>query len=298
MAIMRWKNARQSQNVDDRRGKHGGKSVMGGGIMVLLMALFAIFIQKKPVQQVVQETMQRQQQSGEQQLAYEPTPEEQELAAFTRVVLAYTEDVWKNIYPQMALKYRGSRPQYEEPVLVLFSGVTPTACGTGQAGMGPFYCPGDNQVYIDVSFFNELEEKFDAPGDFAQAYVIAQEVGHHIQNLLGISNQVQSQRQRLSKEAYNRLSVKQELQADYLAGVWAHHTQRQFDVLQRGDIEEGIRAAMAVGDDTIQRKATGRVVPENFTHGSSEQRIRWFTMGLRSGDPVAHSPFELDDQQL
>ena len=266
--------------------------------MVLLMALFAFFIQKKPVQQVVQETMQRQQQIGQQQVAYEPTPEEQELAAFTRVVLAYTEDVWKNIYPQMARKYRGSRPQYEEPVLVLFSGVTPTACGTGQAGMGPFYCPGDNQVYIDLSFFNELEEKFDAPGDFAQAYVIAHEVGHHLQNLLGISNQVQSQRQRLSREAYNRLSVKQELQADYLAGVGAHHTQRQFDVLQRGDIEEGIRVAMAVGDDTIQRKATGRVVPENFTHGSSEQRLRCFTMGLKSGDPVGHSPFELDDQQL
>ena len=294
---MRWKNARQSQNVDDRRGKRGGK-VMGGGFMVILMALFAIFIQKKPVQQVVQETMQRQQQSGQGQGAYTPTPEEEELAAFTRTVLAFTEDVWRNIYPQMARQYRGAMPQYEEPVLVLFSGQTPTACGTGQSGMGPFYCPGDNQVYIDLSFFNELEEKFDAPGDFAQAYVIAHEVGHHIQNLLGISRQVQSKRQQVSKVEGNRLSVKQELQADYLAGVWAHHTQRQFDVLQRGDIDEGIRAAMAVGDDTIQRKATGRVITDNFTHGSADQRIRWFTMGLKSGDPVAHSPFELADHQL
>lgn len=294
---MRWKNARQSQNVDDRRGKRG-KKVMGGSLGVILLALFAIFIQKKPFQQVVQETMQRQQQSGQPQGEYVPTPEEQELAAFTRTVLALTEDVWNNLYPQMARSYRGARPRYEEPVLVLFSGVTPTACSTGQAAMGPFYCPGDNQVYIDLSFFDELEKKFEAPGDFAQAYVIAHEVGHHIQNLLGISRQVQSQRQRLSKQAYNRLSVKLELQADYLAGVWAYHTQRQFDVLQRGDIEEGIKAAMAVGDDTIQRRATGRIVPENFTHGTSEQRIRWFTIGLKSGDPVGHSPFEMDDREL
>ncbi len=294
---MRWKNARQSQNVDDRRGKRSGK-VMGGGIGAIIMALIAIFILKQDPAAVLEQTMSASSGGAQQATDYVPTAEEEELAAFTRTVLAFTEDVWKNIYPQMARKYRGSRPQYEEPVLVLFSGVTPTACGTGQAAMGPFYCPGDNQVYIDLSFFDELDKKFEAPGDFAQAYVIAHEVGHHIQNLLGISRQVQSQRQRLSKEAYNRLSVKLELQADYLAGVWAHHTQRQFKVLQRGDIAEGIQAAMAVGDDTIQRRATGRIVPENFTHGTSEQRIRWFTMGLKSGDPVAHSPFEMDDGQL
>ena len=164
--------------------------------------------------------------------------------------------------------------------------------------MGPFYCPGDSQVYIDLGFFDELEKKFDAPGDFAQAYVIAHEVGHHIQNLLGISREVQKQHNRISKEQYNRLSVRQELQADYLAGVWAHHTQRQFNALERGDIDEGIRAAMAVGDDTIQKKATGRIVPEAFTHGSADQRVRWFTMGMRSGDPTAHNPFEVDFNQL
>ena len=292
---MRWKNSRQSQHVDDRRGKGGGK-VMGGGIGAIIMALIAIFILKRDPMTVVQETMSSS--SAQKAAEYVPTPEEEELAEFTKTVLAFTEDVWKNVYPQMAQRYRGARAQYEEPVLVLFSGVTPTACGTGESGMGPFYCPGDNQVYIDLAFFEELEQKFDAPGDFAQAYVIVHEVGHHVQNLLGISNQVQSQRQRISQEEYNRLSVRQELQADYLAGVWAHHTQRQFDVLQRGDIDEGIRAAMAVGDDTIQRRSSGRVVPEAFTHGSADQRIRWFTMGLKSGDPVAHSPFDLPYEQL
>lgn len=227
---MRWKNARQSQNIDDRRRKRSGKA-MGGGIGAIIMALIAIFVFEKDPAMVMQEAMSARSGSAQQAADYVPTPEEEELAAFTSVVLAFTEDVWKNIYPQMTRKYQGAIKNYEEPVLVLFSGVTQTACGTGQAGMGPFYCPGDNQVYIDLNFFTELEQKFDAPGDFAQAYVIAHEVGHHIQNLLGISNQVQSRRQQLSKEQGNRLSVKLELQADYLAGVWAHHVQRDFNVL-------------------------------------------------------------------
>ena len=268
---MRWKNARHSQNVDDRRGRGRGKA-MGGGIGVIIMALIAIFVFDEGPAMVMQEAMSAKGGGAQQAADYVPTPEEEELAAFTSVVLAFTEDVWRNIFPQMTRKYQGAIEQYEEPVLVLFSGVTQTACGKVQAGMGPFYCPGDNQVYIDLNFFTELEQKVDAPGDFGQAYVIAHEVGHHIQNLLGISNQEQSRRQQLSKEQGNRLSVKFELQADYLAGVWAHHAQRDFNVLQRGDIDEGIRAAMAVGDDTIQRKATGQVITGNFTHGSADQR--------------------------
>lgn len=272
---------------------------MVSGIMVILGALFAIFIEKKPVQQVIQETMQRSQQSG-QQGDYTPPPEEEELSAFTRTVLAFTEDVWDRVYPELARQYtdQGAPARYEKPTLVLFSGMTQTACGQEQAGMGPFYCPGDNQVYIDLGFFDELEKKFDARGDFAQAYVIAPEVGHHVQNLLGISRQVQSQRNRISEAQYNRLSVRQELQADYLAGVWADHTQKEFKVLQRGDIDEGIRPAMTVGDDTIQRKATGRVVTEAFSHGSADQRIQWFTMGLKSGDPTANDPFQASFESL
>lgn len=305
---MRWRNARRSENVEDRRGKRGGGKVMGGGLMAIVLLVLGMFFKDSPIFQMFSQTVQSQQTQGASSAGgsedYVATPEEQELAEFTKTVLAFTEDVWTNVYPQLANKYRQawpqykSRPQYEVPKLVLFSGSTPTACGTGQSGMGPFYCPGDSKVYIDLGFFDELEKKFDAPGDFAQAYVIAHEVGHHIQNLLGISRQVQSQHNRIPKEEYNRLSVRQELQADYFAGVWANHTQRQFKVLQRGDIDEGIRAAMAVGDDTIQRKATGRIVPENFTHGSADQRIRWFTMGMRSGDPAAHNPFEVSFNQL
>ena len=297
---MRWKNARQSRNIDDRRGQGGRRVAMGGGLLGIIMLILGMFFKDSPLVQqllqVAQPSAQQAASSGGQE--YVPTPEEEELAAFTKTVLAFTEDVWEGLYPSIARRYQGARPTYEFPTLVLFSGSTPTACGTGQSAMGPFYCPGDNQVYIDLGFFKELESKFDAPGDFAQAYVIAHEVGHHVQNLLGISRQVQSQRGRISKEQYNRLSVRQELQADYLAGVWAHHTQRQWKVLERGDIEEGIRAAMAVGDDTIQRKATGRVVPEAFTHGSADQRIHWFTAGLKSGDPVAHNPFDLPFEQL
>ncbi len=290
---MRWKNARQSRNIDDRRGQRR-RMAIGGGFLGILMLILGMFFKDSPLFQMFQQVAQpaAQQASSGGGGDYVPTPEEEELAAFTKTVLAFTEDVWQRLYPQLAQRYEGARPQYEYPTLVLFSGSTPTACGTGDSAMGPFYCPGDNQVYIDLAFFNELEQKFNAPGDFAQAYVIAHEVGHHIQNLLGISRLVQSQRNRISKQQYNRLSVRQELQADYLAGVWAHHTQQQFDVLQRGDIEEGIQAAIAVGDDTIQRQATGRVVPEAFTHGSAEQRVRWFTKGLRSGDPNAHNPFE------
>ncbi len=295
---MRWKDARRSQNVEDRRrGRSRGRRPLGG-VGLIVVAAVAIFLWNESPDEVIQEVRERLAELPVGGSVYEPTLAEEELAEFTRTVLAFTEDVWATIYGQVAPSYRGARPRYQEPTLVLFSGVTPTACGRGEAGMGPFYCPGDSQVYIDLAFFNELETKFEAPGDFAQAYVIAHEVGHHVQNLLGVSGQVHAQQSRVSQEEYNRLSVRLELQADYFAGVWAHHAQGALDVLQEGDLEEGIRAAMAVGDDTIQRQATGRVVPEAFTHGSAEQRIRWFLLGFESGDPAAHSPFEMAYERL
>ncbi len=281
---MRWKNARRSKNIDDRRGKGGGLAI-GGGIGGIIMALIAIFLFKQDPAQVMQGGM-----SGQTVGDYKPTPEEEELAEFSKTVLAFTEDIWDQVYPVMARHREYDTPikQYEHPTMVFYSGKTPTRCGTGDAAMGPFYCPGDNQVYIDLTFFKELKEKFQAPGDFAQAYVIAHEVGHHIQNLLGLSRKVQSQR---GAGNYKQLQVRLELQADYLAGVWANRAQREFNILERGDIEEGLQAAFAVGDDTIQTRARGYAVPDSFTHGSAEQRIRWFRLGLETGDPLAHNPF-------
>jgi len=199
-------------------------------------------------------------------------------------VLADTEDVWGPIFQQGGGAYR-------EPRLVLFRGAVPTACGTGQAAMGPFYCPGDQKVYIDLSFYDQLKNQLGAPGDFAQAYVIAHEVGHHVQHLLGISGQVEQMRGRVSQVAYNRLSVKLELQADCLAGVWAHHADQQRQILEQGDIEEAMNAAAKIGDDALQRAQTGQVVPDSFTHGTSAQRQRWFRTGLQSGSVQACDTF-------
>jgi predicted metalloprotease len=202
-------------------------------------------------------------------------PANDEQTRFMRVVLKDTEDTWNSIF-------RSNGQQYEEPTLVLFSGATNTACGLGQSAMGPFYCPGDRQVYLDTSFFDELAQRFGAPGDFAQAYVIAHEIGHHVQNLLGLSDRVQSARQRVSEAEGNALSVRLELQADCYAGVWGHYA-AQHDLLEPGDAEEGLRAAASIGDDRLQQQGQGRVVPESFTHGSSEQRVSWLRRGLESG---------------
>ena len=272
-----------------------------GGLGTIIIALIAIFVLKKDPSEVLQ--MATQQQGGGASLeagSYTPeSPEEREMAEFTSTVLAYTEDVWEQLYPRAASVHRGARPQYEFPKLVLFSGFVQSACGNTSAAVGPFYCPADSKVYIDLAFYDELKRKFGAPGDFAQAYVIAHEVGHHVQNLLGVSNKVHQLRQRArSEEEANRLSVRQELQADFFAGVWAHQGQRRFNFLERGDLEEGITAAKAVGDDMIQKKAQGYVVEEAFTHGSAEQRIRWFTLGLESGDPTSHDPFSVPYEQL
>ncbi|MEM9357267.1 MAG: neutral zinc metallopeptidase [Pseudomonadota bacterium] len=212
---------------------------------------------------------------GNQRQSNTPRPDDQ-LASFTKKVLADTEDVWGRVFKSFGQRYR-------EPKLVLFSGATSTACGRGQAAMGPFYCPLDQKIYIDLSFYRELRQRFEAPGDFAQAYVIAHEVGHHVQTLLGIATKVQQMKQRSSKRVANQIQVRMELQADCLSGVWANLNHQLKNRLEPGDIEEGLRAASAIGDDMIQRRTTGRVVPDAFTHGSSEQRVRWFRKGYRSG---------------
>jgi predicted metalloprotease len=201
---------------------------------------------------------------------------EKQLTEFVSVVLADTEDTWNQLFRQMG-------ENYQEPKLVLFSGAVQSACGFAQAAMGPFYCPGDQKVYIDLSFYNDLKHRHHAPGDFAQAYVIAHEVGHHIQTLLGISQEVQKAKRRLSKTQANALSVRQELQADCLAGVWANHADRARNIIEEGDVEEALNAATAIGDDRLQQQSQGRIVPESFTHGSSAQRVRWFTNGLKTG---------------
>ena len=205
------------------------------------------------------------------------TPEENAKADFVRAVLGETEDVWREQFARLGATY-------QEPTLVLFSGVVQSACGTAQSAMGPFYCPGDRKVYLDMSFFDELSRRFGAPGDFAAAYVIAHEVGHHVQNLMGTTDKMQALRGRMSQAEYNQLSVRLELQADFYAGVWAHQAQKARKILEAGDIEEGLNAASAIGDDRLQRRTQGHVVPDAFTHGSSQQRVRWFRKGLETGD--------------
>ena len=296
--IMRLDKIKRSSNVDDRRRMSGGKKA-AGGLGAIVMALIAIFVFKKDPAQTLAElaSTQKQGAASSVQSDRELTPEEKEMEEFVSKVLKLTEDVWEEIYPYAAREY--NRPTtYEKPKLVLFAGRVNSACGLADSGMGPFYCPGDKQVYIDLDFYGELERKFKAPGDFAQAYVLAHEVGHHVQKLLGFSDFVHKKRQTVSKEEYNRLSVRLELQADYFAGVWANRAQKSFNILERGDLEEGLRAASAVGDDTIQKRAQGYVVPESFTHGSAEQRIRWFRKGLETGDPLAHNPFDVAYEDL
>jgi predicted metalloprotease len=279
---MRWKSGRRSENVEDRRGQRagGGMRVGGkGGLGVIVLALVAMYFGVDP--RIVMQGAEILGGTGgpQQTTRSQPIPAGQDEAAdFTKVVLGDTEDTWKVLFQQQLNR------RYKEPTLVLFTGSTQSACGLGQAAMGPFYCPADQQVYIDLSFFRDLQTRFKAPGDFAQAYVIAHEVGHHIQTLLGISEQVARQRQRVSETEGNKLSVRQELQADCLAGVWANHAHKARNILESGDIEEGLNAATAIGDDRLQKQSRGYVTPESFTHGTSAQRVRWFKTGLESGD--------------
>ncbi len=280
---MRLDDERESDNIEDRRGDGagfggggGGRFAFGGrhiGVGTIVIALVAMYFGVDPSvvlngAPTAMETPQTE--------AHAPPANDAD-ARFVSKILADTEDTWKDIFAQ-------SGKQYVEPKLVLFSGATRTACGTGQAAMGPFYCPGDQKVYIDLRFYQELRDRFQAPGDFAQAYVIAHEVGHHVQNLMGISAKVDRARRQADDAQSNALSVRLELQADCFAGVWANHANTSRQILESGDIEEGLNAATAIGDDTLQRESQGTVVPESFTHGTSAQRVRWFKRGIDSGD--------------
>ncbi len=270
---MQWRMGRRSDNVEDRRGMGVPMGVAGGGIGTIILVIAALFFGFDP--SVIL-------QSGDpsSQVAPGPGPApskaDDELRDFVSVVLADTEDVWKDLF-------RRRNAEYQEPKLVLFSGAVQSACGFAQAAVGPFYCPADHKVYLDLSFFRDLRDRFGAPGDFAQAYVIAHEIGHHVQSLLGISDRVQAARQRTSEREANQLSVRLELQADCLAGVWANQAQRARQILDEGDVEEALKAASAIGDDRLQQQAGGYVVPDSFTHGSSAQRVEWFQRGLQSG---------------
>ncbi len=275
---MRADNMRPSENVQDRRGMGPRLAMGGGGTLVLMLIIWALGGNPLSVLQP----------GATVGTGPAPTPAAQDQQArFVQRVLGDTEDVWTDLF-------RKRRHAYTPAPLVLFSGATDSACGTAQSAVGPFYCPADSTVYIDLSFYDELSRRFGAPGDFAQAYVIAHEVGHHVQHLLGITDKVDAMRARMSTEEFNQLSVRLELQADYFAGVWAHHAREARDVLESGDVEEGLRAAAAIGDDRLQRQTQGRVVPESFTHGTSAQRVRWFKKGLDSGDMDGGDTFSAD----
>jgi uncharacterized protein len=270
---MRWRDQRQSSNVDDRRGGSGRRMAVGGGLGSILLIVLALIFGVDPRNFLDQGV----QQSPIGSQATRPlNPKEEELKQFTSVVLASTEDVWNDIF-------RRSGQQYREPKLTLFTDQVQSACGVAGASVGPFYCPGDERVYLDLIFFEELRSRFQSPGDFAQAYVIAHEVGHHMQKILGTMDKVNAAQQRASEAQANQLSVRLELQADFYAGVWAHYAQKK-GLLEAGDMEEALRAATAIGDDRLQKQAKGYAVPDSFTHGTSEQRVRWFRKGFETGD--------------
>ncbi len=285
---MRWQDGRRSENVEDRRGGHFSRRVAGGGIGTILLVLVAMYFGIDP--SIILNQSQLPIPGADAPISSEPysaSPEEKRLAEFVSVVLADTEDTWRALFRSMG-------QTYQEPKLVLFSGGVESACGMAAAAMGPFYCPMDQKVYIDLSFYSDLKSRFGAPGDFAQAYVIAHEVGHHVQNLLGIAEKVQSLRSRASESESNRLSVMMELQADCLAGVWAHQADRARQILEDGDIEEALNAASMIGDDRMQRQGRGYVTPDSFTHGSSAQRVRWFKRGLESGNMGQCNTFQAE----
>ncbi|WP_339712692.1 neutral zinc metallopeptidase [uncultured Sneathiella sp.] len=299
---MRWRGGRRSSNIEDRRGQRTGGNGRNRGIPIrlprgrggklgivgiLAIVGISLFLGIDPTVLL---------QGGHQQGGMQSAPQSDmprtgannELTEFVSVVLADTEDTWRVLFAN-------ADQTYQEPTLVLFSNSVQSACGFAQSAMGPFYCPGDQKVYLDLSFFTELQNRFDAPGDFAQAYVIAHEVGHHIQTLLGISQKVHEQRGRLSEAEGNKLSVRLELQADCLAGVWAFHADRTRQILEEGDIDEALNAATAIGDDRLQKRATGMVVPDSFTHGSSAQRVRWFKTGFKDGNVNGCDTFSVKD---
>jgi predicted metalloprotease len=278
---MLWENGRRSENVEDRRGIGVG-GIAGGGIGVVVIALIAMFFGVDP--RVILQDAGQGTSSGQQQ-AVPVDPAQDKLKDFVSVVLADTEDTWGEIFQK-------GGATYERPKLVLFTGAVRSACGMAQSAVGPFYCAGDRKVYIDLDFYKMLEQRFGAPGEFAKAYVVAHEIGHHVQNLLGISEKVRAAMERSSRERANQLSVRQELQADCYAGIWANHANRSRHILQTGDVEAGLNAAAAIGDDRLQKQTQGYVAPESFTHGSSAQRVQWFRTGLESGELSACDTFK------
>ncbi len=286
---MRWRGRRGSDNVEDRRSSRGPAVAGGGSIVGILLIMGLVWLLGGDPLAILRGLAV--QQPGGGGAPAEVAPEDDERAQFVSVVLADTEDVWSQQFQQLGKRY-------EDPTLVMFRGTVQSACGFQQSATGPFYCPLDQKVYIDLSFFDELKTSLGAGGDFAQAYVIAHEVGHHVQNLLGTSEQVLRERNRVSKEEANELSVRQELQADFFAGVWAHHAEQNWNILEEGDIEEAMNAATAIGDDRLQKRSQGYVVPESFTHGTSKQRARWFYKGLKTGDMDQGDTFSIPYDQL
>lgn len=273
---MRWKTGRRSDNVEDRRGFRISRRTAGGGIGTLLLVLVALYFGVDP-SVIINQSVQPSSTTAPSAESRTASPAEDRLADFISVVLADTEDTWQALFRQMG-------QIYQEPSLVLYSDAVESACGYAQAAVGPFYCPRDQKVYIDLSFYQDLKDRFNAPGDFAQAYVVAHEIGHHVQNLTGIAGKVHELRSRVGQAQGNRLSVMLELQADCLAGVWAHHADRSRHILEKGDIEEALGAASAIGDDRLQRQSRGYVTPDSFTHGTSAQRVQWFRRGIQTGD--------------
>jgi hypothetical protein len=270
---MRWGSGRRSANVEDRRGMRVSPGMAGGGLGAIVIVILALVfgIDPRMLSQMLP------QESSVPAQGPAVSGEQDPLAQFVSVVLADTEDTWNDLF-------RRGGAQYIEPTLVLFSGAVQSACGFAQAAVGPFYCPADQKVYIDLSFYRDLRSRFQAPGDFAQAYVIAHEIGHHVQNLLGVAGKVRERQQQVPEAQANALSVRLELQADCLAGIWAHHANRTRQILEQGDVEEALNAASQIGDDRMQMRGRGYVAPESFTHGSGEQRVRWFRTGLETGE--------------
>lgn len=282
---MRWSGGRRSSNVEDRRGMRVSGKLVGGGIGTIILVLVGLYLGIDPSELLQQSGTPS---STSQNAPYEQTAEEKAQAEFVAVVLADTEDTWNAIFSK-------SGQQYVEPKLVLFSGAVQSACGYAQSATGPFYCPTDQKVYLDLEFFEDLKRRFKAPGDFAEAYVIAHEVGHHVQTLTGLSAKILEARQKLPEAKANALLVRQELQADCFAGLWAHHADRTRQIIEDGDIEEALNAAAAIGDDRLQMQSRGYVVPDSFTHGSSAQRVKWFKRGFASGSYGACNTFETND---
>ncbi|HRI79444.1 MAG TPA: neutral zinc metallopeptidase [Cyclobacteriaceae bacterium] len=287
---MQWRGRRESGNVDDQRGSSGGGGfgglpIKGGLGLIAIVVIFGLITGQNPL--ALLQDIPTDDQTISTGTPYESPPEEEELSHFVKVVLADTEDVWHDLMPA-----------YRNPTLVLFTGEVQSGCGSASASTGPFYCNEDEKLYIDLSFYSELKDQFNAPGDFAQAYVIAHEVGHHVQHLLGIIEKVHAAQADLSEEEYNKLSVRLELQADFLAGVWANHANSMSNIIEQGDFEEAINAASAIGDDRLQKQFQGRVTPDSFTHGTSEQRVRWFSRGFRSGDVKQGDTFNVKESDL